>query len=161
MIVDRATWGQIYLFHFDRPLGNLANPRGQAQHYLGWALDAEARIATHLAGQGAKIVAAAIAAGIVLTPYIIGGAPKEAEWIIKTRIKQTACFCPACCTTRRRRPRPLPYHLVQLALPLDDDFPEPPPLTMDSYEFLTLRRWRSSRVSAIDESALARLDSLL
>jgi hypothetical protein len=40
----------VYLFHADRPIGNLANPRAQARHYLGYADDLTSRIAVQLAG---------------------------------------------------------------------------------------------------------------
>lgn len=49
--------GTVYLLHFERPLRH-------AQHYLGWALDHEARLRDHLAGKGSRLVAAVVAAGI-------------------------------------------------------------------------------------------------
>ena len=52
-----AQLGTVYLLHFDRPLKH-------AQHYLGWAKDHMDRVNTHMGGRGAKIVAAAVAAGI-------------------------------------------------------------------------------------------------
>ncbi|MEA3339463.1 MAG: endonuclease [Chloroflexota bacterium] len=42
----------VYLIHFDTPLGDLDNPRGQAQHYLGYADDLEARLESHRSGNG-------------------------------------------------------------------------------------------------------------
>jgi hypothetical protein len=36
--------GVIYLLHFDRPIGDLSNPRGFASHYTGWTLDLPARL---------------------------------------------------------------------------------------------------------------------
>ncbi|MFZ5915532.1 MAG: endonuclease [Chloroflexota bacterium] len=54
----------VYLLHFDRPIGDPANPRGQAQHYLGYADDLDARIERHRAGNGAAIVRAVNQAGI-------------------------------------------------------------------------------------------------
>ena len=55
----------VYLLHFERPIGDLSNPHGQAQHYLGYAeRDVEARLAVHLTGRGAKIVKAAVQQGI-------------------------------------------------------------------------------------------------
>lgn len=50
----------VYLLHFSEPLA------GHAEHYLGSADDLAARMADHLAGHGAKITAAAVAAGITL-----------------------------------------------------------------------------------------------
>jgi hypothetical protein len=45
--------GMVYLIHFARPIDDLDNPRGQTRHYLGWALDVEARWDAHAAGNGA------------------------------------------------------------------------------------------------------------
>jgi hypothetical protein len=148
MLRTRDSWGEIYLFHFDRPLGNLANPRAQARHYLGWAYDAEERIATQLAGRGAAIVRAALAAGITLTPYVLGPAPLGTEVYIKRHIKQTACLCPDCCAARGRRRRSLPLLVAQLELDLEPfpwELPEyqPPPDRPDWME--TTYRQRVAR----------------
>jgi hypothetical protein len=48
--------GVIYLVHFDRPIGDLANPRGFASHYTGWTLDLPARLVDHAAGRGARLM---------------------------------------------------------------------------------------------------------
>jgi hypothetical protein len=48
--------GIIYLIHFDRPIGDLANPRGFASHYTGWTLDLPARLVDHAAGRGARLM---------------------------------------------------------------------------------------------------------
>jgi hypothetical protein len=48
--------GVIYLLHFDRPIGDLANPRGYACHYTGWTLDLPARLVDHAAGRGARLM---------------------------------------------------------------------------------------------------------
>lgn len=50
--------GTIYLIHFNEPIGNLSNPHGQAQHYMGYTDDLVARIERHRAGSGAAIMAA-------------------------------------------------------------------------------------------------------
>jgi hypothetical protein len=47
--------GICYLLHFDAPIGDLANPRGQAQHYLGWTRYLPARALAHLRGGGARL----------------------------------------------------------------------------------------------------------
>jgi len=159
--IDRTTVGSLYLLHFSRPLGNLDNARGMARHYLGWALDAPARIACHLAGQSqVPIVLAALKAGIVITPHILGAAPKDGEWYLKNRVKNILPFCPDCCRQKNRRIKALPFSAWQLELPLfdaDADFPAMPTgLHADSYEFLIRRNWRQSRpretmdVSAFD-----------
>jgi hypothetical protein len=48
--------GIIYLIHFDRPIGDLQNPRGSASHYTGWTLDLPARLILHAAGRGARLM---------------------------------------------------------------------------------------------------------
>jgi hypothetical protein len=48
--------GVVYLLHFDRPIGDLANPRGFASHYTGWTLDLPARLVDHAAGRGARLM---------------------------------------------------------------------------------------------------------
>jgi hypothetical protein len=47
----------VYLIHFDRPIGNSDNPRGQASHYLGYASKSlKDRIAKHRAGNGSRLL---------------------------------------------------------------------------------------------------------
>jgi hypothetical protein len=48
--------GVIYLIHFDRPIGDLTNPRGFASHYTGWTLDLPARLGDHAHGRGARLM---------------------------------------------------------------------------------------------------------
>lgn len=51
---------QVYLLHFDKPLCH-------AQHYCGWTGNGvAARLATHLKGNGAKIIAAAVCSGLTI-----------------------------------------------------------------------------------------------
>lgn len=45
--------GQVYVLHFDRPVGT---ERQQARHYIGWALRAEPRIQAHRRGWGARLL---------------------------------------------------------------------------------------------------------
>ena len=54
----------VYLLHFDEPIGDLGNPHGQAQHYIGWADDVGARLAEHAKGNGAAIMRAVEENGI-------------------------------------------------------------------------------------------------
>jgi len=54
----------VYLIHFAEPLGDLNNPRGQAQHYLGYTDDLEARLERHRSGNGSAIMAAVAERGI-------------------------------------------------------------------------------------------------
>ena len=56
--------GTVYLLHFARPIGDLSNPRGQAQHYLGFTHDLEGRLAAHRTGNGSAIMAAVTRLGV-------------------------------------------------------------------------------------------------
>ena len=47
----------VYLLHFDSPLGNPANARGMASHYLGYTDSLKRRLNDHKNGQGARIMA--------------------------------------------------------------------------------------------------------
>ena len=48
--------GTVYLIHFDRPIGDLSNPRGQARHYLGFTEDLQSRLQAHRSGNGARLM---------------------------------------------------------------------------------------------------------
>lgn len=56
----------IYLLHFERPLGNPKEPRGQAQHYIGRTQGdrVDSRMAEHRAGGASSITTAFHKAGI-------------------------------------------------------------------------------------------------
>lgn len=122
---NASTMGEVYLFHFNAPLGNLANPRAQARHYLGFSDDLDSRIKKQLAGKGAKLVAAALAKGLVFELYH-WPATLATEKLIKAR-KQTSIYCPACCAAAGRTPKalPIPPAVTQLAFDLDSDEPLP------------------------------------
>src|SRR5437868_7287179 len=122
---NASTMGEVYLFHFNAPLGNLSNPRAQARHYLGFTDDLDARIKKQLAGKGAKLVAAALRQGLIFELYH-WPAPLATEKLIKRR-KETHVFCPACCAAKGRRVRPLPMPplVEQLMLPFEEDAPLP------------------------------------
>lgn len=160
------TLGFLYLLCFDRPLGNLENTRAQAGHYLGWALDVPARVATHAAGRGAAITAAAVQQGITWQVYYRRGTP-ALERYFKLLYKQTPRCCPRCAHRRGRRPAHGFQPLEQLALPLatqllDDDFPPVPPTArMDYYEIVHLRDWQAQRALLIPAPNLTALDDLL
>jgi hypothetical protein len=141
-LITAQSIGWCYLLHMARPLGNLANARAQAQHYSGWADDPvgdgaglERRIAEHLAGRGAKITQAAVAAGIEIELVACWRAPLAFEKQLKRR-KDAPRLCPVCCRKQGRKVR----HVIaaeQLALPLFEEsaiepwpegfeFPAPP-----------------------------------
>lgn len=144
-----STIGWVYLWHFDRPLGNLANTRAQAQHYCGYCADEdgdaaelERRAAQHLAGRGAKITKAAIAQGIEISLVMAWRAPLSFEKRLKRR-KDMPRLCPICCKARGRKvTRITPAE--QLALPLFEEAPQVEPWP-DDFEFpdppLAARCW--------------------
>jgi hypothetical protein len=155
---NASTIGTCYLFHFNAPLGNLRNPRAQAQHYFGFSDDFDARIKKQLAGKGAKLVAAALKQGLVFELYH-WPACLATEKLVK-RTKKTALYCPACCAAAGRKPRPLPTPSVvtQLAFDLDS---EPLPAIelgrMDWLEIKVQQEWRGRRIpapSGIDDDLL-------
>ena len=147
-LITAATLGWIYLLHFARPLGNLSNPRAQAQHYVGFATDLEERVAQQISGIGARITRAAVAQEIEISLVAAWQAPLSFEKHLK-RIKNAPRYCPICCRSAGRRVRQVTIELEQLTLGLDlDDFPPPPRLPMDRYEFLALRRWHDAAAAA-------------
>jgi len=122
---NASTQGHLYIFHFNAPLGNLANRRAQASHYCGFAEDLDSRIKKQLAGKGAKLVAAALKQGLVFELYH-WPACLATEKLIKAR-KQTSIYCPACCAAAGRavKPLPTPPAATQLAFDLiDEPLPE-------------------------------------
>jgi hypothetical protein len=161
---NAATIGTVYLFHFSRPLGNLSNPRAQARHYVGFCEDLDSRIAAHLAGKGAKIVAAALKQGLIFEIYH-WPACLATEKLVKRR-KETHVFCPACCAAQGRKPRalPTPPLIEQLALPFDpadggagEELPAIELGRMDWLEIKVQQEWRTRRIpapSGIDDDLL-------
>lgn len=85
----------VYLIHLERPLGDLSNPRGQAQHYLGFAHDLDARLMAHRNGQGARLLAAANAVGIAWDVVQTWEGGRDLERRLKRR-KKARCLCPVC-----------------------------------------------------------------
>lgn len=142
---NASTMGAVYLFHFNAPLGNRANPRAQASHYIGFAEDLDARLAKQLAGRGAKIVAAALKQGLVFEIYHWPACLATEKLIKKT--KKTALYCPACCAAagRKLRALPVPPAVEQLAFDLDD-LPDAPLGKMDWLEMTIQQRWRQARI---------------
>lgn len=94
----------VYIIHIDPPLAH-------ARNYLGSARNLRARIAADLAGTGARLPAAALAAGRVLTVSRIWelgneAVARQAEAGLKER-RQTPDLCPECTpgTTQGAVPR--------------------------------------------------------
>lgn len=86
-----------YLIHFSKPIGNPNQPRGQAQHYLGYTtLPIKRRLEAHIKGRGARITQAAVLAGaelFVVRTWRPGTRGLERQ--LKNR-KRNSHFCPVC-----------------------------------------------------------------
>lgn len=87
--------GTVYLLHFDEPIGNMANSRAQAQHYIGWAADPEARLEAHRGGAGARITAWCAQAGIGFDIVRTWTGDRRLERRLKNR-KCAPKLCPVC-----------------------------------------------------------------
>jgi hypothetical protein len=154
-LITAQSVGWCYLLHMSRPLGNTANARAMAQHYSGWADDPtgdgvglEHRIAEHLAGRGAKITRAAVAAGIEISLVATWRAPLAFEQYLKRR-KEAPRLCPICCRARGRKVKHItPIVVEQLTLDLDEEMPTAAPARADWLEISTLRQWRGATVAS-------------
>lgn len=104
----------VYLIHFTRKLGNPANPRAQAQHYIGQAVDLAARLERHRAGNGAAIMAAVSRAGIswVCVRTWDDGTSEQA---LKAQ-KNAARLCPVC---RGEQPLQSSGRVIGRRVPID------------------------------------------
>jgi hypothetical protein len=91
--------GTVYLIHFEQPIGDLSNPRGQAQHYLGFTDDLEARLEAHRSGNGSAIMAAVSERGIGWQLVRTWEGGRELERRLKRRHASPG-LCPIC---RRER----------------------------------------------------------
>jgi hypothetical protein len=87
--------GVIYLLHFDRPIGDVSNPRGFAGHYTGWTLDLPARLIDHAAGRGARLMEVVGEAGIGWQLARIWPGTRARERSLK-RSGGAARRCPVC-----------------------------------------------------------------
>jgi hypothetical protein len=80
----------VYLIHFDRPLHH-------ARHYIGFCFESTAaRLARHMAGNGAKILRALNAAGIA---YRIVRTWDEGDKVLERKLKgrkNAKRLCPVC-----------------------------------------------------------------
>lgn len=93
--MNTATAGTVYLLHF-------ATPYKHARHYMGWALDLNARLADHAAGHGARLLAVIQAAGIEWSlARTWPGASRGRERQLK-RQGGAARRCPMCGVTPRQ-----------------------------------------------------------
>ena len=88
--------GTVYLIHFERPYkAKTGAMKKQAQHYIGWAKDLEARIAEHRASRGARLIEIVNADGIHWDVVQTWTGDRKLERQLKNR-KKSRCFCPAC-----------------------------------------------------------------
>lgn len=90
--------GEVYVLHFDAPIGNAGNPLAVAQHYTGWAETAAARIAEHASGHSdAKIMAYTVGVARIgfRVAKIFPGVDRTFERRLKNR-GSAARYCPIC-----------------------------------------------------------------
>lgn len=87
--------GTVYLIHFDRPIGNPENPRGQAQHYIGWTDSLQERLRSHSRGRGAAILAFLSQVGIGWNLARVWEGSRQLERRLKNR-KKARQLCPIC-----------------------------------------------------------------
>jgi hypothetical protein len=85
----------VYLLHFATPIGNPANPRAMAQHYIGWTSEPAKRLARHAAGDGAAIMRAVRDKGIGFEIARTWSGTRALERQLKRR-KHASHFCPIC-----------------------------------------------------------------
>ncbi len=88
-----APQGTIYLLHFDRPLAH-------AQHYVGFAVNVEARIKSHRKGTGARLPAVFAELGIGFTVAHTWPGDRTEERRIKN-MRSSPKLCPICRQNKR------------------------------------------------------------
>ena len=85
----------VYLIHIDKPIGH-------ARHYIGYSEDVAARLKRHRAGQGGRLLAAAVKRGIHFDVVRIW---TEAGRAWEARLKRQgniARLCPMCLNEKRK-----------------------------------------------------------
>jgi hypothetical protein len=87
--------GTIYLIHFDKPIGNLDNPRAQAHHYLGWTTDLPSRLDRHSIGRGSAIMRAVMNSGVGWKVVKTWPGTRDDERRMKNQ-KNSKRYCPSC-----------------------------------------------------------------
>ncbi|HEV8653170.1 MAG TPA: endonuclease [Actinomycetes bacterium] len=91
--------GTVYLLHFDRPIGNPANPRAMAQHYFGWSATPARRLEAHTTGNGAAIMRAIRNQGIGFQVARTWSGTRALERRLK-RWHKARQLCPICRAAR-------------------------------------------------------------
>lgn len=101
-------FGYLYLLESERPIGS-ENPRGQASHYLGSALDVQVRYARHLRGRGGRVPNVWNHKGIRFRVVWVQKLPasefRAEESRLKKEHKNWHAICPNCQRARRERRR--------------------------------------------------------
>ena len=93
----------VYLIHLNKPIGDLNNPRGKAQHYIGWASDLANRIKYHRNGNGARLIQVVNAAGV---GWEVVRTWPEGDKTLERRLKnwhKASQLCPVCNPERWQR----------------------------------------------------------
>lgn len=161
-LITGETAGTLYLLCFDQVIGNVANTRAMAKHYLGFCTDLDRRLKQHAAGTGQPITAAAVEKGIGWQVFYRPGTP-ALERYLKGSYKQANRLCPRCAIARHWRPSYGFQPLDQLALDLDsDELPDVVQLGRAGWaEIQAQAAARRYFVSAPTEERLAAIDDLL
>ena len=89
-----ADVGTVYLLHFGRPYQH-------ARHYTGWAADLPARLRSHAAGQGSRLLAVVQAQGIGWSLARTWSGDRHRERQLK-RQGGASRRCPMCGVTPRQ-----------------------------------------------------------
>ena len=87
--------GLVYLIHFDAPIGNPDEPKGQARHYTGHADDLEARTHDHHSANAARIMQAVNQRGIGWRVVRTWEGTRDTERQIKL-LRAGNRLCPQC-----------------------------------------------------------------
>lgn len=88
--------GTVYLIHFDSPVGNIDNPRGNAQHYLGYTTNIRRRVSAHKRGVSrARLMQVVYERGINWVVSRTWDGDKKLERKLKNR-KCARKLCPIC-----------------------------------------------------------------
>ncbi|MBN1886948.1 MAG: hypothetical protein JW850_03125 [Thermoflexales bacterium] len=80
--------GTVYLLHFERKYKH-------AQHYLGWTVDLDHRLAAHRSGNGARLVEVITGEGIGFALARTWRGGRDLERRLKQR-KNSPRLCPLC-----------------------------------------------------------------
>ena len=87
--------GLVYEIHFDEPIGDPDNPKGQAQHYIGHTEDLYRRLREHRGGRTAAIMRAVNEAGIGWRVVRTWPGTRDTERAIKD-LRSGRRLCPEC-----------------------------------------------------------------